>query len=99
MKVSDLTLNAIKSYITGDGAPTLYMSGPELIKFFNTFGLSDEYSSGGLPNAWSRNEYTYERLKEVNGNPQFKKLIESIPDRRRVSNPDEIASELIVSSK
>lgn len=94
MKVSDLTLNAIKSYITGDGAPTPYMSGPELIKFFNAFGLSDEYSNGGLPNAWSRNEYTYERLKEVNGSPQFKKLIEAIPDIRRVSNPDEIASKL-----
>jgi hypothetical protein len=82
LKVSELTLNAIKPYITGDGASTPYMSGPELIKFFNTFGLSDEYSREGLPNSWSRNEYAYERLKEVNGTPEFKKLIEAIPDSR-----------------
>ncbi|MEZ8651923.1 phospholipase D-like domain-containing protein [Vibrio splendidus] len=94
MKVSELTLNAIKSYITGDGAPTPYMSGPELIKFFNAFGLSDEYNREGLPNAWSRNEYAYERLKEVNGTPEFKRLIEAIPDSRKVSNPDDIAFEL-----
>jgi phosphatidylserine/phosphatidylglycerophosphate/cardiolipin synthase-like enzyme len=70
------------------------MSGPELIKFFNAFGLSDEYSREGLPNAWSRNEYVYERLKELNGTSEFKKLIEAIPDSRKVSNPDEVASEL-----
>ncbi|MDO6713357.1 phospholipase D-like domain-containing protein [Aliiglaciecola sp. 2_MG-2023] len=94
MKVSELTLNAIKPYITGDGAPTPYMSGPELIKFFNAFGLSDEYSREGLPNSWSRNEYAYERLKEVNGTPEFKKLIEAIPDSRKVNNPDKVANEL-----
>ena len=94
MKVSDLTLNAIKPYVTGDGAPTPYMSGRELIKFFNAFGLKDEYARDGLPNAWSRNEYAYERLKEVNGKPDFKSLIEALPDSRKVSNPDEVADEL-----
>lgn len=94
MRVSELTLNAIKPYITGDGAPTPYMSGRDLVKFFNAFGLSDEYTREGLPNAWSRNEYAYERLKEVNGKPDFKRLIEAIPDSRKVRNPDEVASEL-----
>lgn len=94
MKVSDLTLNAIKPYVTGDGAPAPYMSGPELIKFFNAFGLSDVYTREGLPNSWSRSEYAYERLKEVNGTSEFKSLIEAIPDSRKVSNPDDVASEL-----
>ena len=43
MKVSDLTLNALKPFITGDGSPSPYMSGPELVKFFNVFGAKDEY--------------------------------------------------------
>lgn len=94
MKVTELTINAIKPYITGDGASTPYMSGPDLIKFFNAFGLSDEYTHEGLPNSWSRNEYAYERLKEVNGTPELKRLIEAIPDSRKVNNPDGIASEL-----
>ena len=92
--MSELTLSAITPYITGDGASTPYMSGPELVKFFNAFGLSDEYTSEGLPNSWSRNEYAYERLKEVNGTPELKRLIEAIPDSRKVSNPDDIAADL-----
>lgn len=94
MELSELTLDAIKSYITGDDAPTPYMSGPALIKFFNAFGFSDEYSSRGLPNAWSRNQYTYERLKEKNGSLEFKKIIEAIPHSRRVSDPEEIACQI-----
>lgn len=93
MKVSDLTLNALKPFVTGDGAPTPYLSGPDLIKFFNAFGLNDEYlhNNGGLPNAWSRNEYAYETLKKLNGTPHFKALVEALTDSRKVTNPDEIA--------
>lgn len=94
MKVSDLTLNAIKPYVTGDGSPAPYMSGRELIKFFNAFGLKDEYARNGLPNAWSRNEYAYERLKDVNGKPDLKRLVEALSDSRKVSNPDEVADEI-----
>lgn len=94
MKVSDLTINALKPYVTGDGAPTPYMSGPELIKFFNAFGFNDEYARDGLPNAWSRNDYAYERLKEVNGRPEFKTLIEALSDSRKVDNPDDVAIEI-----
>jgi len=50
LKVSDLTLNALKPFITGDGSPSPYMSGPELIKFLNLFGAKDGYlhQEGGL---------------------------------------------------
>ena len=92
MKVSLLTIEAIKPFITGDGAPTPYMSGPELVKFFNAFGCEDKYSNQGLPNAWSRNEYAYERLIQLNGQSVFKQVIESIPDSRKVSNPVEVAN-------
>jgi Phosphatidylserine/phosphatidylglycerophosphate/cardiolipin synthases and related enzymes len=94
LKVSDLTLNAIKPYVTGDGAPTPYLSGPELIQFFNAFGLNDEYTREGLPNSWSRNEYAYERLKEINGKPEFKTIIEALCDNRKVNKPDDIAKEI-----
>ncbi len=94
MKVSDLTINALKPYVTGDGVPTPYMSGPELIKFFNAFGFSDEYGRGGLPHAWSRNEFAYERLKELNGKLEFKVLIEALTDSRKVSDPDDIARDI-----
>lgn len=94
MKVSDLTINALKPYVTGDGAETPYMSGPDLVKFFNAFGYNDEYSKDGLPNSWSRNEYAFERLKELNGKLGFKELVEALTDSRRVSNQAVVADNI-----
>ena len=94
MKISDLSLNALRAFVTGDGSPTPYLSGPELIKFFNAFGLSDEYTRQGLPNSWSRNEYALERLKSLNGKIEFKSLVEALCDSRKVNNPDDVAREI-----
>jgi hypothetical protein len=94
--VSELTLNALNPFVTGSGGITPYLSGPELIKFFNMFGVEDEYShrDGGLPNAWSRSEYTSETLKVVNGTVQFKNLVEALTDNRKVNDPDSIATQI-----
>lgn len=91
-----MTLNTLKSFVTGDGSPAPRMSGPELIRFFNAFGFNDEYShqNGGLPNGWSRNEYAFERSKELNGQYEFKSLVEALADGRKVNNPDEIATQI-----
>lgn len=93
MNVSDLTIDALKDLITGDTGNTPYASGPNIIKFFNSFGINDEYSyqAGGLPGAMSRPEYAYETLKKLNNSYEFKALIESLADFRKVDNPDEIA--------
>ena len=94
MKVSDLTINALKPFVTGDDSPSPYSSGPELITFFNAFGFNDDYSKGGLPNSWSRNEYAFERLKELNGKPIFKEVVEALTDSRQINNPDDIAEKV-----
>jgi hypothetical protein len=96
LKLSDLTLNALKPFLTGDGSPSLYMSGPNLVNFFNTFGFNDEYlyQDGGLPNGCSRNEYALERLKELNGQYELTFLIEALADSRKVIDPDEIAIQI-----
>lgn len=93
MKLSELTVNALTHFVTGENGQTPYLSGPELIKFFNAFGMNDEYiqRQGGLPNAWSRNEYAYETLKKVNGTIEFKALVEALTDSRKVDKPDEVA--------
>ncbi|MGF1794051.1 phospholipase D-like domain-containing protein [Photobacterium profundum] len=96
MKLSELSINALTPFVTGDGGQSPYLSGPELIKFFNSFGTNDEYlqKQGGLPNAWSRNQYAYETLKKVNGTIEFKSLIEALTDSRKVDKPDEVAIQL-----
>jgi phosphatidylserine/phosphatidylglycerophosphate/cardiolipin synthase-like enzyme len=96
LKLSDLSLNALKPFVTGDDSPSPYMSGQDLIKFFNAFGFDDEYlhQDGGLPNAWSRNQYALERLKELNGKYEFNSLVEALADSRKVSDPNDIAGKI-----
>lgn len=52
MKLSDFSIEALNPFITGDESPAPRMSGPDIIKFFNIFGVRDVYSfdKGGLPN-------------------------------------------------
>ena len=93
MKLSDFSIEALNPFITGDEPPAPRMSGPELIKFFNMFGIRDVYSfeNGGLPNGVSRKEYVTITLKALNGKPPFKTMIEGLVDTRRVRNSDELA--------
>jgi hypothetical protein len=91
VKVSDLTISALNPFVTGDGGQTPYMSGPELIKFFNTFGFSDEYGRGGLPDSLSRNEYSYKRLQDLNGKYEFRTLVEALVDSRKVIDSNKMA--------
>ncbi|MFV7441884.1 phospholipase D-like domain-containing protein [Acinetobacter pittii] len=93
MKLSEFSIEALNPFITGDGTPAPRMSGPELIKFFNFFGVRDVYSfeNGGLPNGVSRREYVTITLNTLNGKPNFKTLIEGLVDTRRTQNSDELA--------
>lgn len=94
MKLSDFSLEALVPFLTGDDSIAPYMSGPQLISFFNKFGVCDVYShkDGGLPNGASRKEYTLTTLKELNGTPSFRGMVEGIVDGRRVQNSDEMAA-------
>lgn len=96
MKLSDMTLESLKLIVTGDNSESEYMSGPDLISFFKNFGICDtyDYSNGGLPKSQSRNEYTLNTLKRLNGNKKFSDLIEALADNRKTNNPDLTASRL-----
>lgn len=96
MNVSKLTLNSLKKIITGDDSTSDYMSGPDLVVFFNNFGIVDSYDfkNGGLPNALSRNDYTLASLETLNGNKNFKDMLEAIVDNRKTNNIDIVADEV-----
>jgi hypothetical protein len=96
LRLSDLTLNALQPFVTGDGSPSPRMTGQDLVKLFNAVGFDDEYihQEGGLPSGLSRGSYALKRLEELNGKPQLKTLVEALADVRRVSNPDEIATQV-----
>ena len=68
MKLSDLSIDALVEIILGDHFPATRMSGPEIIKFFNRYGIRDVYdfTNGGLPETLSRKQYTLKILKQLN---------------------------------
>ncbi len=79
MKVSDFAIQELVKFVNSDDIESRRRSGPELVKFFNSFGLRDVYARpGGLPNGVSRKEYTAQALAQVNGKADFRKLVESL---------------------
>lgn len=84
MKLSDLTIESIKEFISGDNQLTPGLSGPKILKLFNLVGFKDVYkfNEGGMPNGLSRNAYVLEKLHEINGTIQLVRLLEIVFDPR-----------------
>jgi phosphatidylserine/phosphatidylglycerophosphate/cardiolipin synthase-like enzyme len=84
MKLSDLTIESIKEFISGDNQLTPRLSGENILKLFNLIGFKDvyKYSDGGMPNNLSRNAYVLEKLYEINGTKEMIKLLQIVFDPR-----------------
>ena len=91
MTLSDLTIESIKEFISGDNGFTPGLSGPNILKLFNKVGFKDVYKwgDGGMPNSLSRNDYVLEKLYELNGTKEIVELLEIVFDPRHFANaPD-----------
>lgn len=88
MKLSDLTIESIKEFISGDNGLTPGLSGPNILKLFNKVGFKDVYKwgDGGMPNNLSRNAYVIEKLTEINGRKELIQLLEIVFDPRHFAN-------------
>lgn len=82
MTISEFTLVNMAKVVCGDVEYTPYMSGPEIVHFFNKFGFNEIYASG-FPSRW---KYTEEKLRELNGTGRLRKIIEETVDPRRYFN-------------
>ncbi|WP_336686508.1 phospholipase D-like domain-containing protein [Chryseobacterium bernardetii] len=84
MKLSDLTIESIKEFISGDNGLTPGLSGPLILKLFNQVGFKDVYKweEGGMPRKLSRNAYIIEKLTEINGQKELIQLLEIVFDPR-----------------
>lgn len=88
MNLSDLTIESIKEYFTGDNKLTPGLSGPKILKLFNMVGFKDvyKYQDGGMPKALSRNQYVLEKLHEINGKKEMVNLTEILFDPRHFAS-------------
>jgi len=91
MKISNLAIDSLKEYVSGDNILMPYLSGPNILKLFNTVGFKDIYnhgSGGGMPENVSRNKYVFDKLLEVNGTNGLKVILEHIANPRHFAiNP------------
>jgi len=78
VKLSEQTISALGSIITGDGGRSPYRTGPQLVSFFNQFGSEDTYESG-FPSRWY---YAEEKLREFNDTPTMKNILVAALDPR-----------------
>ena len=59
MKLSEQTISALGSVITGDKEYSPYRKGSELVSFFNQFGLNDIYNSNWEHLSLALSNYTH----------------------------------------
>lgn len=79
MELSGKTIDALCGIITGDiDEDYPYRTGPNLINFFSRYGYDESYGSH-FP---SRTRHTEEKLKDLNGTAQMRKVIRETLDPR-----------------
>ena len=89
MKISEHSISAIGSIITGDKKLSPYRSGSDLVIFFNQFGSEDTYG-GGFPSRWI---YAEDKLREFNDKPIIKDIILATVDPRHfIKNRQDLES-------
>ena len=79
MKISEQTISALGSIITGDGGRSPYRTGLQLVAFFNEFGSEDSYGAG-FPSRWN---YAEKKLREFNDTAVMKAIILTAIDPRQ----------------
>lgn len=79
--------------IAGDTKVAPYLSGPQLINFFNDQGFDDVYEPG-FPTRW---KFATERIEQLNNTDKLRRMFEEFVDPRRYGG-DEETSEKITSA-
>jgi hypothetical protein len=84
MKISERTIERLGEIITGDKPRVAdcpispYRSGPQLVRFFNEFGLNEIYGQG-FPSRW---EFAQNCIRRFNGSPALRGVILAALDPR-----------------
>ncbi len=92
IKLSEKTIKALGQVITGDGRKSRYRSGPELVTYFNEFGLNNTYGEG-FPSRWF---YAEDCIKQLNDTDVIKNIIEESVDPREYLNTEFDVEEVVI---
>lgn len=79
MKISNKVTKQLGTLIAGDTPTAPYLTGPNLVDFYNECGFDDTYGEG-FPSRW---KYSTEKVIEANGTNRLRKILEEFVDPRR----------------
>lgn len=84
MKISKKITKPLGQLITGDTGIAPYMSGPNLVDFYNEYDFDDKYGQG-FPSRWV---FSTEKIVQSNDSPKLQKILEDFVDLRRFVGTD-----------
>lgn len=91
MKISNKITEILGKHIAGDTGLAPYLSGPQLVDFYNECGFEDVYGQG-FPSRW---RYSADKIIESNGSLRLKKIIEEFVDPRRYGGDDQVVNKIV----
>lgn len=91
MELSKKTFKPLGVLICGDSGLAPYLSGPDLVEFFNECGFNDEYDQG-FPSRWN---YSTDKVTEANDSKLLSTILEEFVDPRRYNGNIEIVDKLV----
>lgn len=91
MKISNKITKPLGQLIAGDTGIAPYMSGPNLVDFYNEYDFDDKYGQG-FPSRWV---YSMEKIIQSNDTPKLQKILENFVDPRRFVGTDKKVEEVV----
>ncbi|MBD2665997.1 hypothetical protein B6N60_02010 [Richelia sinica FACHB-800] len=92
MKLSEYTINQLKTIVSGDHQLKLTKpkTGKDLVYFFNSFGERDVYDTIFNDKFYSRQKFIVDKFKQLNGTKTIKNILEKIvndnDDKEKIAN-------------
>lgn len=91
MKISNKITKQLGTFITGDTGIAPYLTGTQLVDFYNECGYDDVYGEG-FPSRW---KYSTDKIIESNGKPILKKILEEFVDPRRYGGDEQFVDTIV----
>ncbi len=91
MKISNKITKQLGTLISGDIGLAPYLTGPQLVEFYNECGFNDTYGVG-FPSRW---KYSMDKIVESNDTPRLKKILEEFVDIRRYDGNEDLVEQIV----
>lgn len=91
MKISNKITKQLGTLIAGDTPTAPYLTGPNLVDFYNECGFDDVYGDG-FPSRW---KYSTEKIIQSNGTNRLRKILEEFVDPRRYGGNDSVVEKIV----